>query len=125
MKITAIAITALCVAVPACAGHFMDPCPGTLLPPAQFDHQARPQPIYRLVDDVTYSCREELGLVTIWSLYACNGWKNQRWYIFLDKHRTPNELRCDVRHEYGHQNEIDAGVSLEDDAWHVGWERGQ
>ena len=123
MNRTELILAAILTAVSAPAANFMDPCPGTLLPPVQYDHQARPVPVYRLVDDVTYSCREELGLATVWNLYACNGWKNQRWYIFLDKHRSPEELRCDVRHEFGHQNEIDAGVDREDDAWHVGWVR--
>jgi hypothetical protein len=124
MNRTALILAAILAAAPAPAANFMDPCPGALMPPTKYDHTPRPTPIYRLVDDVTEPCRDLGWRGGSWHhLLACNGWKDHRWYVILDKHRSVEELRCDVRHEFGHPNEIDAGVDREDDAWHVGWVR--
>ena len=111
-----ILLAALMLATPA-----MAECPGTWLPPIQYDFQPRPTPIYRLVDDVPRACTE-LGGMGTGNLAACNGWKDRKWYIVLDKARTVDQLRCDVRHEFGHQNERDATGDPND--WHTGWRLG-
>jgi hypothetical protein len=98
-------------------------CDGFLLPQTQYDHAPRPTPNYIASDNADYMCRDFLGVPSSSDLLACNGWKDRKWYIILDKNRTPEQLVCDIRHEWGHQNEIDAGVSREDDAWHNGWSR--
>lgn len=96
-------------------------CPGVWLPPPQYDHKPTTNPVIHLPADVDYACRQ-FGVKSVRAISACNGWKDQKWHVFLDPARSPAQLKCDFRHESGHENERRATGN--DNPWHDGWHLG-